>query len=456
MSHLEARTPPHSTEAEHAVLGSLLLDNRAFDAVADVLAPERFYFPEHAAIYTTMSRLLLASKPADVVTVFEAGGHDLSMLNALAQSMVSVRNARRYAEIVAEHWHRRELQRIALDLHDELMQQGSDGAPSFAAVADAAAGKILALCGGAAASQEPIGIEAAAVRFVDQLNAMADGQVCTIRTGLSDVDEATAGGGRPGELWVIGARPSMGKSAFVQTVALNVSRTQGVLMLTQEDSVETWVSRAVANLGRVNLADLRNPLRAKDADRMWTGVAEGVDDLPKRALLLDDQGGLSLADVRRKAKQAKRKLNGNLSLVIVDYLQLMSGDGDNRNQMLGHIANGMKALAKELGVWVILLSQLSRKADETSGLPQVSHLRDSGDIEGAADTIGLLHRESQRKKTDENKHWAQLHLAKQKNGPTCTVNLHFDGAFQRFTDWEGSVPMASRVGKTGHGSGGFD
>lgn len=452
------RTPPHSAEAEYAVLGSLLIDNRAFDHVADLLTPDRFYFPDNRAIYSTIVRLLLASKPADVITVHEAGGHDLADLNALAQGMVTGRHARRYAELIAEHWQRRELQRIALDLVDDLALAGADALP-VSTMADNAAGRMLALCGGGFGAREPMPIEEAAGLFIDQLNDMADGKVRTVLTGLTDVDESTAGGGRAGELWVIGARPSHGKSALVQTIALQVSQTRGVLMLTQEDSVVSWVSRAVANLGRVNLADLRNPLRARDPDTMWTRVTEGVDQLPGRKLLLDDQGGLSLADVRRKTMQAKRKLGGALGLVIVDYLQLMTGEGDNRNQMLGQIANGLKALAKELDVWIVLLSQLSRKADETTGLPQVAHLRDSGDIEGAADTIGLLHRESQRKKTDENKYWAQLHIAKQKNGPTCTVNLYFDGAFQRFANWDGpppSAPFGGRSPRGGNGRGGLD
>lgn len=456
MNPSDARTPPHSAEAEQSVLGALLIDNRVFDVVGNVLAAERFYFPVHAAIYSTIAQLVAKGQPADVVTVFEAGGHELALLSSLANGVPSSRNALRYAELVAEHWLRREMQRVALDLVDELAEPAA-GARAVAEIADSAAGKLLGLCAGMSASQEPQWVNDVVPAFIDLINDMAEGKVRTVLTGLRDVDEATGGGGRPGELWVLGGRPSMGKSALVQSVALNVSRTHGVLMLTQEDSMTTWLSRAVANLGRVNLADIRNPARARNADAMWSGLAAGVDQLPAHRLLLDDQGGLTLADVRRKAKQAKRKLGGGLDLLIVDYLQLMTGDGDNRNQMLGHIANGMKALAKELDCWVMLLSQLSRKADETTGLPQVAHLRDSGDIEGAADTIGLVHREAQRKKTDENKHWAQLHLAKQKNGPTCTVNLYFDGAYQRFSDWEGPVPSSPRMsGRGGMAAGGLD
>lgn len=446
------RKPPASGEAEQAVLGALLQDNRCWEAVADVLRAEDFYFPVHAAIFSSIGRLINSGRPADAVTVYELGGHELALLSALSQCVPSAANARRYALIVADRSLRRQLQRVAHDLLDETFEP-DDPAKPISEAADRAAGQMLELCQGRVQGREPTAIEEAVVVFIDQMNAMAMGEVVTIPTGLRDVDEATGGGGRDGELWVLGARPSMGKSALVCNIALHVAQQRGVLMLTQEDSIVTWVSRAVANRGRVNLADLRNPARARDADAMWSGVSLAVDEIAKLRLLLDDQGGLTLADVRRKAKQAKRKLGGDLGLIVVDYLQLMTGEGDNRNQMLGHIANGLKALAKEMGCWIVLLSQLSRKADETTGLPQVAHLRDSGDIEGAADVIGLLHREAQRKKTDENKHWAQLHLAKQKNGPTCTVDLYFDGKHQRFSSWEGPPPTSSARGMgTRHGS----
>ena len=166
---------------------------------------------------------------------------------------------------------------------------------------------------------------------------------------------------------------------------------------------------------------------------------------------MDDQTGLTLADVRRKAQQVRMRC-GRLDLIVVDYLQLMDDGGDNRNLALGLIANGLKRLAKEMNVWVVLLSQLNRKADERSGPPQMGDLRDSGDIEGAADLIGLLYREHMRKPTPENKYWAQLHVCKQKNGPTDTLNLTFEGAHQRFSDWEGPTPFRSKANGKNQGS----
>jgi replicative DNA helicase len=151
---------------------------------------------------------------------------------------------------------------------------------------------------------------------------------------------------------------------------------------------------------------------------------------------------LTVADVRRKVQQVEAR-HGRIDLLVVDFLQQMDGDGENRNRQLGQIAYGLQALGKQSQAWVMLLSQLSREADKRSGPPQMSDLRDSGDIEAAARWIGLLHRETMRKPTAENKHWAQLHVCKQSNGPTDTINLYFDGALQRFGNWSGPAPFGS-------------
>ncbi len=451
------RVPPHSAEAEQSVLGALLIDNRAWDRVGDLLVERDFYVADHAAIYRAIGGLVNAGKPADVVTVYErlgSAGDDVggvAYLNDLAQCVPSASNARRYAEIVRERSMLRQLVRVADELTGAAMQAGEEGGDPLA-LADKTMSDLLAMVQGRR-TQEPVSIESVMTALIDEVNALAEGKSPAISSGLPDLDEATAGGGRPGELWVLGARPSMGKSALILTISLAVAQTGWVLFLTQEDSKLTLAQRAVANVGRVNLADLRNPARARDPEAMWTGIGNGVDDVAKRHMLVDDQGGLTLADVRRKLQQAGRMTGGKLRLVVVDYLQLMTGDNDNRNQMLGEVANGLKALAKEFGVWVVLLSQLSRKADERTGPPHLSDLRDSGDIEGAGDVVALLHREARRKLTESNKHWAQLEVAKNKNGATCTVNLFFDGKHQRFASWEGAPPTAQgpvgKVGRTG-------
>lgn len=452
---VEGVTPPHSMVDEQSVLGALLMDNAAFDQAGAILKPADFYTADHGRIYAAIVALIVAGKPADVVTVFERLGTgdaaDLKYLNELVQAVTSTRNIKAYAETVRERALRRQVVQLARQLADDALRGRAADRPVVALI-DQAVTQLLALQQ-AGASTEPRDMESNLAAFLDDLNDRADGEVRTMRTGLSAVDKLTADGGRRGELWVLGARPSMGKSAFVLQLCRYVGQAYSVLLLTQEDSNNTATARFVAAAGRVNLADLRNPRAAPDS--MWHGVTEGMEELRPLQVSMDDQTGLTLADVRRKCRQVRRRC-GRLDLVVIDYLQLMDDGGDNRNQALGLIANSLKRLAKELNVWVVLLSQLNRKADERTGPPQMGDLRDSGDIEGAADFIGLLYREHMRKPTAENKHWAQLHVAKQKNGPTDTLNLHFDGALQRFSDWEGPPPFRSGKGGGNYTQAGSD
>lgn len=296
---------------------------------------------------------------------------------------------------------------------------------------------------------EPELVSQLSIDFLDRLQDRADGKTVAIPTGLADLDTHTAGGIRPGELWVFGARPSMGKTALTLTMARNIGAHAGALFLSLEDSKDTVSQRFIASLGRISLTHLRT---GKLNDGEWGRVSDAVEELAALQLAVDDQGSLTLLDVRRKVQQARRKMR--VGVVFIDYLQLMRGDGATRNNELGAIANGLKATAKELGVGVVLLSQLSRKADERNGPPQMNDLRDSGDIEGAADLIGGLWRPYMRTPTEENKHYAELHVMKQKNGPTGSVHLHFDGAYQRFGNWSGNVPRSG--GKRSMGDGGFN
>lgn len=433
--------PPHNTEAEQGVLGALLLDNGAFERVSDVLVERQFYHPDYAAIFGTISALIGANKPADVLTVFDAGGHDIAALNLLAQSVPSAANARRYADIVAERWRERELLRIAGQL-SEAAVRGDAG--SVAERVDVSVMALLKLAD-QEQRQEPAPIEGLLAPWLDQLSEVADGTALpAIPTGLSDLDRLTSGGIWRGELWVIGARPSMGKSALSLTIARRMAGEYSVLFLSQEDSLRMLVSRLVASAGRVNLAHLRNPRGAPQ--EMWQSVTEGVEALKSLNLRIDDQASLRLLDVRRKIQQVKRRYS--LDVVVVDYLQLMVGNAETRNRELGDIANGLKAAAKDFNIGIVLLSQLSRKADERSGPPHMSDLRESGDIEGAADVIGMLYREHMRRPTPENKHFAELHVCKNKNGPTDTLALHFDGATQRFGNWDGQRPYTQAGTRT--------
>lgn len=437
MSDVEhLRVPPHSTEAEESVIGCVLQDNAQFEPVSALLSPEHFYRPDHRAVWGTIERLIRGGQPADVLTVYDAGGHSLKDVNALAQCVPSARNAPAYARIVADRWRERKVIAVC----DELASAAFQGGRDTTALIDKSISQLLALQQGALVS-EPRLIAELLPGVIDQINDRAEGITDAVPTGLHDVDKLTSGGMRAGELWVIGARPSMGKSAVSLTVSRNISASHAVLILTLEDSANSVVLRHIAAAGRVNLSHLRNP--SKTSNTTWSGLAEGVDALSSLRLYIDDQGSLALADVRRKIQQVMRRDSG-LRVVVVDYLQLMAEEGDNRNIGLGRIANGLKAAAKEFGITIVLLSQLNREADKRNGVPQMADLRDSGDIEGAADVIGLLHREFRRKPEPHLKHWAQLHVAKHKNGPTDTVSLWFDGETQRFADWDG--PLVPRPG----------
>lgn len=430
------RKPPHNIEAEQSVLGALLLDNAALDRIGDVLLARHFYDAAHGAVFDTISRLIVANKPADVITVFDAGGHDLSYLNQMAQSAPGAAHARRYAEIVAERARERELLLISMRLGEAAVSADQGSVAERVDVAVTAMMRLAAQ----EEQREPASMEALLTPWLDHLSAVADGATPPgIPTGLAELDRLTSGGIWRGELWVIGARPSMGKSAMCLTLARNIAAQHSVLFLSQEDSMRTLVSRLVASSGQVNLAHLRNPRQAPQS--MWAGVTDGLGALRPLRLCIDDQASLRLLDVRRKIQQVKRKRG--LDVVFVDYLQLMVGTAETRNRELGDIANGLKAAAKDFDVGIVLLSQLSRKADERGGPPQMSDLRESGDIEGAADFIGMLYREFMRRPSEDNKYYAELHVCKQKNGPTDTLSLHFDGAYQRFTDWDGPRPFAA-------------
>lgn len=449
MSAVQAELrPPQALEAEQGVLGAVLLDNGALDRVADTLAPEHFYAPDHAAMWRTMARLAAAGQPVDVVTMLEAGGHDMAYLTQLVQGVPSAANVDRWAAIVRD----RALERAMIAEATAIIERApAPGVPVEQKVDEAQAR--FAKLGERKARREPVGMDAAAVSFMDHLQLLADGKERVISTGLRAFDRQTAGGIRPGELWVLGARPKMGKTALALAMARNMGERHGTLFLSQEMPVLQLTMRHVASAGGVNLADLRAP--AKMGDDVWGRVCDGVDRVRVLNLAMDDQGALRLLDVRRKVMAVKRR--SGLDVVFVDYLQLMAGDGENRNQELDRISNGLKAMALEFELGVVLLSQLSRKADERSGPPVMADLRDSGAIEAAADLIGMLHRGVVRNPTAENKCHAQLEIVAQRNGPAGTVHLWFDGELQRFGDWPEGVPLPKRGGaKRGGFDGGLD
>lgn len=429
-----ATTAPFSDEAEQAVLGALMLDNLAVERVGSLLLPEHFYRADHRAMYTTIMRLLSAGKAADVLTVFEAGGHDLRYCNEVVCSVPGSANVHRYAAIV----HSRAIERAMVREAEQVIALAHQPGTEIDDKVDQAQARFAKLAE-RKRSNDPVGSAAAALELVNYVTAMSEGKNPAISTGLRAWDRATAGGIRRGELWVIGARPKMGKTALTLALQRNMSVDHGTLFLSQEMPVLQLTMRHAAALGSMNMNALRLP-RADDR-QLWERLVESTEQIARLNMVQDSQGGLTLLDVRRKVMAAKRQ--HGIDVVFVDYLQLMVGTGENRNAELDRVSNGLKAMALEFDVGVVLLSQLNRKADERSGAPVMADLRDSGAIEAAADLIGMLYRDAARNPTPENQQHACLEIVAQRNGPTDKVHLRFVGEFQQFSDW-GDEPLPRR------------
>lgn len=431
--------PPHSLEAEQSVLGALLLDNRAFERVADLLLPDDFYRAEHRSIYRALVGLIAANKPADVITGFErlqvmgladaAGG--LAYLNNLAQSVPSASNVRAYADIVKHRARLRGVIALGQQLADDARELGEDAA-RLDKLLDRAGLDLLALQAGAT-NDEPKLMSDLLVPWLDALQDRADGKNDAIPFGMRAIDDPLSGGPRRGELIVLGARPSTGKSALMLNWLISAATRGPVLACSLEDSDMMLLSRAVATSGRINLADIRRPDRAPAS--LWQQVAESVEVIRPLQLYIDDRAGLGLRDIRRKAMQVRRRA-GDLQVLAVDYLQLMDGEGENRSAELGAIARGLKRLAKDMQCAVLLLSQLSREADKTNVPPRLDHLAESGVIEQAADNIGLMWRKARLDKKAADSAEVQIEWAKVKNGATCTRYMVFDGRTQHIGDAE--------------------
>ncbi|MBW8831366.1 MAG: replicative DNA helicase [Burkholderiales bacterium] len=446
-SELQAlRIPPHSIEAEQSALGGLLLDNGAWDLAADVLSDNDFYRFEHRHIYAAIGTLINADKPADVITVFEqlqalgragdCGG--LPYLNSLAQSVPSAANIRRYAEIVRE----RSVLRKLVSAGD-LIATGAfntQGKPA-SQVIDEAESLIFRIGEeGSKSKQEVQSIDHLVVKFIDRVSVLAesDEDVTGVRTGFYDLDQMTTGL-QPGDLIVLAARPSMGKTALALNIAENVAVDGGlpVMVFSMEMSSDQLTQRLIGSLGRIDQQHLRT---GKLADDEWGRLSEAVEKLGRVQIFIDESPALTPSEVRARARRQARKC-GRLGLVVVDYLQLMSGTSgaseENRATELGEISRGLKALAKELQCPVIALSQLNRGVEgRNDKRPMMSDLRESGAIEQDADVIMFIYRDDYYNKESSEPGVAEIILSKQRNGPTGTVKLTFLKPMTRFENFD--------------------
>lgn len=438
------RVPPHSTEAEQSVLGGLLLDNLAWDRAADLLTESDFYRWEHRHIYAAIASLVASSKPADVITVHEVlqslgkadecGG--LAYLNALAQSVPSAANVRRYAEIVRE----RAVLRKLISASDEIATAAfnTQGMP-VSQLLDEAESKIFRI--GEEGSRAGVGFHgmdklvAALLERVEELEKNGAEEVTGIRTGFYDLDRMTAGL-QKGDLIVLAARPSMGKTAFALNIAEHVAVQEGlpVAVFSMEMGASQLALRLVGSLGRIDQQHLRTG-RLGDAE--WERLPAAATALSQAPMFIDETPGLNPAELRARARRLARQYGGTLGLIVIDYLQLMSGSSasndENRATVLGEISRGMKGLAKELQCPVIALSQLNRSVEtRPDKRPMMSDLRESGAIEQDADIIMFIYRDDYYNKESKEPGVAEIVVAKQRNGPVGTVKLAFLKPLTRF------------------------
>jgi replicative DNA helicase len=430
------RVPPHSNEAEQSVLGGLLLDNGAWDRAAELLTESDFYRFEHRTIFAAIAALIQATKPADVITVFEqlqslgraedCGG--LVYLNAMAQSVPSAANLRRYAEIVRE----RAILRKLVAASDEIATTAFNpqGRP-VSQILDEAEGKIFRIGEeGSRNRQGFIGVDKLVVELIDRVTELHENgaeEVTGVRTGFFELDKYTAGL-QKGDLLVLAARPSMGKTALALNITEHVAVIEElpVLVFSMEMGAPQLAVRLVGSLGRIDQQRLRTGALRDDE---WGRLTEAVDRLGKARIYIDETAALTPAELRARARRMARQFGGTLGLIVVDYLQLMSGSvgsDENRATELGEISRGLKALAKELQCPILALSQLNRSVESRNDKrPMMSDLRESGAIEQDADVIMFIYRDDYYNKESREPGVAEIIIGKQRNGPVGTFKLTF-------------------------------
>ncbi|HEY0877053.1 MAG TPA: replicative DNA helicase [Zeimonas sp.] len=439
------RVPPHSIEAEQAVLGGLLLDNTAFDRVADLLREDDFYRYDHRLIWHQIGRLIERSQPADVVTVYEAlkvagkaddaGG--LVYLNALAQETPSAANIRRYAEIVRD----RAVLRRLITTADEISTSALNPAgKDTRQLLDEAESKVFQISEDGARGQagfQPLpDLLGKVVERIDELyNQNNPNDVTGVPSGYVDLDRMTSGL-QPGDLVIVAGRPSMGKTALALNVAEHVAVDQGlpVAVFSMEMGATQLAMRLVCSVGRLDQQRLRTG-RLVDDD--WPRLTSAIQKMQDAQLFIDETPALNALELRARARRLSRQC-GRLGLIVVDYLQLMSATstGENRATEISEISRSLKALAKELDCPVIALSQLNRSLEQRPNKrPVMSDLRESGAIEQDADVIVFIYRDEVYNPDSTDKGVAEIIIGKQRNGPIGTVRLTFVGQYTKFENF---------------------
>lgn len=437
MNAIAARVPPHSVDAEQSILGGLLLDNGAWERLDGSVSVDDFYRHDHRLIFDSVSTLLDRGMPADVLTVHDAlqaagnsqasGG--LEYLNAIAQNVPSSANIRRYAEIVRQHRIRRDLAAVGQQIA-ELANEADD--PT--ALVERATALTMALADTRDTGQDPKSIGELLPGVLDALEARMEhgDEVSGLATGFEDLDRQTCGL-QAGDLIIVAGRPSMGKTTLAVNIAENVALAGKVaFVVSLEMSSGQLAERSVSRFGEIDTQKLRTG-RLSQGD--FTRLTSALGRLEaQRLVIADDPRLANVARIRLAARKVRQR-NGRLDLIVIDYLQLMQGEGGNRNEELGGITRALKLLAREIGCPIILLSQLSREVEKrTDKRPMMSDLRESGAIEQDADVILMAYRDDYYIPDSPFKGMAEILIRKQRMGPLGEVFLTFQGQHSRFLD----------------------
>jgi len=436
---LSAQEPPHSIEAEQAVLGGLMLDPESFDDVAEIVGENDFYTASHKKIFAVMGILLESEQPIDVITISEelkrraelesVGG--LSYLTEMASAVAGSGNLPAYAHIVRERSTLRQLIRAATDISKASSNPGELAAEDLLSMAER---RVLEI-----AEERPkeggfLNVNTllkSAVEKIDQL-FQSDSDITGVATGITDLNAKTAGW-QPGELIILAARPSMGKTALALTFVETALWTQEkpVLVFSLEMPSQSLVIRMLSSIGRIDQGNIRT---GKLTQEDWPKLEAAARKLKDKKLFIDDTAGLTPNEVRARTKKIARE-HGNPGMIMIDYLQLMhvAGNSDGRTQEVSEISRSMKALAKEYDCPVICLSQLNRGVESRPNKrPMNSDLRESGAIEQDADVILFIYRDEYYNEDSPDKGVAELIIGKQRNGEIGTVKAAFVGVYTRF------------------------
>jgi len=436
------KRPPHSVEAEQAIIGGLMLENQVWDKINVKVCEEDFYRSEHRILYRAIVTLSGKNQPFDVVTLLDtlkstnslddAGGE--SYLFELANNTPSVANVSAYADIVREKSVQRQLIAVASEIADSAYNPGHRDVPDLL---DFAESKVFAIAEQTPLDGGPEIIKSILVRAVEKIDALyhSGDSITGLATGLSDLDEMTSGL-QPSDLIIVAGRPSMGKTTLVMNIAEHaaIKSSKPVLVFSMEMPGDSLAMRMMSSLGRIDQHRIRT---GKLNDDDWPRVTSAVHMLSEAPLFIDDTAALSPAELRARARRLVKE-HGPLGLIVIDYLQLMKVPGfkaENRTAEISEISRSLKSLAKELKVPVIALSQLNRSLEQRQDKrPVMSDLRESGAIEQDADLICFIYRDEVYNEESPDKGTAEIIIAKQRNGPIGKVRVAFLGKFTRFED----------------------